>query len=97
MRSWLKAQCIPYSLAHRLVRNCSQRESLEIRLEELKEMLLSCGYRIKVIDAAFERARSLDRGEALKKVVREEDIKEFFDGMKKNKKMKSGGPPPSCK
>ena len=32
-----------------------------------------------------------------KKVVREEDIKEFFDGMKKNKKMKSGGPPPSCK
>ena len=32
-----------------------------------------------------------------RKVVREEDIKEFFDGMKKNKKMKSGGPPPSCK
>ena len=32
-----------------------------------------------------------------KKVVREEDIKEFFDGMKKNKKMKSGGPPSSCK
>ena len=40
---------IPYSLAHRLVRNCSQRESLEIRLKELKEMLLSRGYRIKVI------------------------------------------------
>jgi len=33
-----------------------------------------------------------------KKVVREEDIKEFFEGMKKNKKMKAGGPPPSsCK
>ena len=32
-----------------------------------------------------------------KKVVREEDIKEFFDGMKKNKKMKTGGPPSSCK
>ena len=33
-----------------------------------------------------------------KKVVREEDIKEFFEGMKKNKMMKAGGPPPSsCK
>ena len=39
----------------------------------MKEMLLSRGYRIKVIDAAFERARSLDRDEALKKVVREEE------------------------
>ena len=33
-----------------------------------------------------------------KKVVREEDIHEFFQGMKSNKKMKTGGPPPSsCK
>merc|ERR1712042_379240 len=31
-----------------------------------------------------------------KKVVREDDIREFFEGMKKNKKFK-GGPPPSCK
>jgi len=33
-----------------------------------------------------------------KKVVREDDIKTFFEGMKGNKKFKSGGgPPPSCK
>ena len=33
-----------------------------------------------------------------KKVVREEDIREFFEGIKSNKKMKPGGPPPSsCK
>jgi len=33
-----------------------------------------------------------------KKVVREEDIKEFFEGMKSNKKLKVGGPPPAnCK
>ena len=32
------------------------------------------------------------------KVVREEDIKDFFEGMKANKKQKTaGGPPPSCK
>lgn len=32
------------------------------------------------------------------KVVREEDIREFFEGMKANKKQKTaGGPPPSCK
>jgi len=32
------------------------------------------------------------------KVVREEDIREFFEGMKSNKKMKIGGAPPSsCK
>ena len=61
---------IPFSLAHRLVRNCSQRESLELRLAELMELLLSRGYRKKVIAAAFERARALDRDEALKKVVR---------------------------
>ena len=33
-----------------------------------------------------------------KKVVREEDIREFFQGIKSNKKMKTGGAPPSsCK
>jgi len=33
-----------------------------------------------------------------KKVVREDDIRTFFEGMKGNKKFKSdGGPPPSCK
>jgi len=33
-----------------------------------------------------------------KKVVREDDIKTFFEGMKSNKKQRTGGgPPPSCK
>ena len=61
---------IPYSLAHSLVKNCSQKETLEIRLTELRELLLDRGYREKVIKAAFERARALDRTKALKKVDR---------------------------
>ena len=34
---------IPYSLAYRLVRNCSLRQDLEIRFEQLREMLLNRG------------------------------------------------------
>ena len=64
---------IPYSLAHRLVRNSSQKETLTLRLEELKEKLLSQGYMKNGINTAFERARALDRSEALKKVERTKD------------------------
>ena len=41
---------------------------MEKRFVELKERLLDRNYRPKVIDAAINRARSLDRNETLKKV-----------------------------
>ena len=58
-------------LAYLLVRICSSQENLEtleIRFKQLRETLQSRGYRPKVVDAAIEKARTLDRKEALKKV-----------------------------
>ena len=59
---------IPYSLALRLIRICSEPETLELRLLELKEMLLGRDYRPGVIDSAIQRAKLIPRKEALKKV-----------------------------
>ena len=59
---------IPYSLAYRLVRICSQRETLLKRFEELKTFLLSRDYPPSIIDSALTRASLVDRNEALMKV-----------------------------
>lgn len=59
---------IPYSLAYRLVRICSEKETLFKRFEELKEFLLSRNYHTSVIDPAITRASLIPRSEALKKV-----------------------------
>ena len=64
---------IPYSLANHFVRNCSIKEDLEIRFEQLREMLLYCGYRPKVVDAAIVKARALDRNEAMEKVEKRQE------------------------
>ena len=61
---------IPYSLAFRIVRICSERSSLLMRLDELKELLLTREYCPKVIDEALNRAKLLSREETLKKVVK---------------------------
>ncbi len=62
---------IPYSLAYRLRRICSEEKDFEARLTELKNVLLTRKYGRKVIDQAFERARKFPRQEALKKVQRQ--------------------------
>ena len=59
---------IPYSLAYRIVRICSDRQILLSRLEELKNLLLSRDYHPKVVNAAIERALKVPRETALKKV-----------------------------
>ena len=59
---------IPYSLAYRLVRICSERENLLKRFEELKSLLLSRDYHPKVIESAIFRASKIPRIEALKRV-----------------------------
>jgi hypothetical protein len=59
---------LPFSLALRLVRICSEKENLDKRLVELKGLLLERGYKQKVIESAFDRARSIPREAALRKV-----------------------------
>ena len=59
---------IPYSLAYRLRRICSQDGDFEYRLEQLKRNLISRQYHPKIIDEAFEKVRAINRQEALKKV-----------------------------
>ena len=64
-------QNIPYSLALRIVRICSQPEDREQRFEELKNLLLARDYKPGIIQTAIQRARSIPRSEALKKVERQ--------------------------
>ena len=64
---------IPYSLAYRLRRICSNEDQFEIRLQELKNDLLSRNYNAKIIEDAFKRVREISRAEAIKKVTRVTD------------------------
>ena len=64
---------IPFSLAMRIVRICSEIQARDNRLQELKEMLLSRGYTPGIIDAAIAKARAIPRQEALKRVTRHTD------------------------
>lgn len=61
---------IPYSLALRLVRICSDHQNLLQRLNELKKMLISRQYNENIINSAIQRALSITRQDALKKVVK---------------------------
>ena len=59
---------IPYSLALRIVRICSETDTRDMRLNELKQMLLDRDYKASIIDAAISKAKAVPRSEALKKV-----------------------------
>ena len=59
---------VPYSLALRLIRICSNKETLGRRLSELREILLTRNYNKNVVNAAIEKASKLNRTEVLKKV-----------------------------
>ena len=61
---------IPYSLGYRLKRICSSNENYKIRLEELRQNLLSRGYKNKVIQTAFDKLNSLTRSDSLKRVAK---------------------------
>ena len=65
-------QNIPYSLALRIVRICSEEEEREVRFTELKEMLLSRDYKPGLVNSAINRARAIPRSEALKRVKKPE-------------------------
>ena len=69
---------IPYSLALRIRRICSEEESFEERLSELKKMLLHRKYSCKEIDLQFSKVKELSRTDALKSVKREENSRTTF-------------------
>ena len=69
---------IPYSLAYRLRRICSDDTNFELRLTELKADLISRGYHSKIIDSAFNKVRLVPRLEALKKVSKSQNEREVF-------------------
>ena len=56
---------IPYNLCNRLLRICSNRETLKIRLDELKILLLTREYRERSVDEAIQRVLKMNREEAL--------------------------------
>ena len=66
---------IPFSLALRITRICSHIHSREQRFSELKQLLLDRNYREGMIDAALAKARLIPRKEALKKVVKTNNLR----------------------
>ena len=69
---------IPYNLCYRLLRICSDRETLKKRLEELKELLISREYRLKVVEDAIERVLKIPRKDALKKTTKKKTERTVF-------------------
>ena len=64
---------IPYSLALRIVRICSRVEDRDLRLEELKVMLLNRDYNVSIVNNAIRKAKEVPRQEALKRVIKEKE------------------------
>ena len=61
---------IPFSLCLRIIRICSEPEARDLRLAELKTLLLARDYRPGVINSAIERAKAIPREKALERVVK---------------------------
>ena len=66
---------IPFSLCLRIVRICSKTEYRDKQLLKLKELMLSRGYSDRMIDSAIERARTIPRHVALRKVFKKDKDK----------------------
>ena len=60
-------QNIPFSLALRIIRICSKETERDLRLSELKEMLIARDYKKGLINAAIEKALKIPKCEAIKK------------------------------
>ena len=56
---------IPYSLALRITRICTENDTREKRYSELKELLMNREYNERIIDAAINKARKIPRLEAI--------------------------------
>ena len=69
---------IPYSLALRIVRICSQTCDQIKRLEELEEMLKIRKYNGNIVKAAIKKAQKLGREKALERVVKKKTERVTF-------------------
>ncbi len=68
------ADNIPYSLALRIQRICTDTGERDQRMSELRDMLMSRGYDRKLIDKHIDRALLIPRNEAIKRVIRKKDV-----------------------
>ena len=67
---------IPFSLAYRIVRICSEPETRDKRLEELKQLLIDRNYKKNIINAAILKAKEIPRKKAIERVQSEKnDVK----------------------
>ena len=64
---------IPFSLGLRIVRTCTEPETRDKRLSELKELLIHRDYPERLIDSALTRARAIPMRIALRKVIRKKE------------------------
>jgi hypothetical protein len=65
---------IPYSLGLRIVRICTNPETRDLRLGELKALLLNRDYPERLVDSALDKARLIPRNIALRRVIRKKQI-----------------------
>ena len=61
---------IPFSLAMRIVRICTNKNVRDWRLKQLKHLLLARNYVERSIEAAINKARAIPRHKALRKLNR---------------------------
>ena len=59
---------IPYSLALRVIRICSEEKERDERLEELESMLKTRKYNTNIVRAAIKKAKKVGRKKALERV-----------------------------
>ena len=71
-----KIKAIPYSLSLRIVRTCTNTNTRDLRLEELKRSLLDRGYQEQAVDSAIKRAKKIPRKVALKAVTKSQGLKD---------------------
>ena len=80
---------IPYSLALRIVRICTSQEKRDLRLKDLKELLLARNYPENLIDSSINKAKKIPRKVALFKVRKKVDQKRPVFSIKYDPRMPS--------
>ena len=65
-------RAIPFSLATRIIRICSNKEKREIEFSKLKELLLEREYKLENINSAIEKAKAIPRANLLKPKIQKE-------------------------
>ena len=70
---------IPFSLAYRIVRICSEPDTRDQRLDELRQLLLDRNYKINIINSAINRAKLIPRMKAIEEKARRPVFSVIYD------------------